>query len=65
MHGQIKPLRQVSSDEKYTEDLEKHNYSNDVIDGIKKITQLFIERKDSVLRSEYKAHELDSPLKAH
>ena len=39
-----KPHRQVSSDEKYTEDLEKHNYSNDVIDEIKKITQLFIER---------------------
>ena len=56
-----KPHRQVSSDEKYTEDLEKHNYSNDVIDEIKKITQLFIERKDSVLRSKYKAHELEGP----
>lgn len=59
--GPRKPPRQVSSDEKYAEDLEKHNYSNDVIDEIKKITQLFIERKDSVLRSKHNAHELEGP----
>lgn len=60
--GPRKTPRQVSSDEKYEENLENHNYSNDIVDEIKKITQLFIERKDTVLRSNHNAHELDGPL---
>ncbi len=61
--GSRKSPRQVSSEKKYEDDLKKHNYSNAVIDDIKAITQSFKERKDSYLRSNHKAHELDAPLK--
>ena len=42
--------------------MENHDYSDAVIDEIKKIIQLFKERNDSVLRSKHNAHELDDPL---
>ena len=57
-----KPPRQVSSDEKFAEDLENHDYSDAVIDEIKEIIQLFKDRKDTDLRSKHNAHELDGPL---
>ena len=60
--GTRKNNRQVSSEKKYEEDLENHNYGDSIIEKIKKITQLFKERKDSVLRSKHNAHELDGPL---
>lgn len=54
--------RQVSSEKKYVEDLEKHDFSDIVIDDIKKIIQLFKEREDAYLKSNYDAHELEGPF---
>ncbi|MYB33648.1 MAG: hypothetical protein F4X92_00660 [Gammaproteobacteria bacterium] len=42
--------------------LKNHDYSDAVIGDIKRIIQLFKQRKDSVLRSKHHAHELNEPL---
>ena len=61
--GSRKGNRHVSSEKKFVEDLENHNYSEVVIDDIKKIIQFFKERKDDDLKSNHDAHELNGPLK--
>ncbi len=60
-----KNYRQVSSENKYEDDLEKHDYSEAVVEEIKTVTQLFKERKDAYLKSNHDAHELDGPLKGY